>query len=458
MITGAWDRFWLAGGLWLVTLIVIECIRITRTNRLPWWIVHGTVIAWGAVALIPWFIALRSGVWIVPAALSTVPLELPATYGFTLLALLGLAVVAAVLALRGQRAAHGTVIQVHTKVLPKRAFITIVVLFVLYVISLPSLSSLWRLSGSSGEDLYGTSQGSFLGLSLIVLTVMEIGYLARRQPVSKVGIGLYFCLLVVALGSAHRYLVIILALSYVILRHPFQRIRGSLTQKVVCVLIGAAAVLAHWVFWTRPVERPPLRHRYVELICGYTDDVLIVRCDGLSRVSARIRRRASAIGGSSYLALPGELIPRALLGSKSTPPAAQLEQSKLGTATGASAPLWIEGVLNLGGLGDFLSMVVVAGVWGLLLRKALSSRRRIGATAAAIGPAWLLFAYQALSRLLIIAAIQLLGSIIIGLLIWNWIQLESGALDVVLNEKSGGEIVCRELPSILDPTSPAGRS
>lgn len=458
MITGAWDRFWLAGGLWLVTLIVIECIRITRTNRLPWWIVHGTVIAWGAVALIPWFIALRSGVWIVPAALSTVPLELPATYGFTLLALLGLAVVAAVLALRGQRAAHGTVIQVHTKVLPKRAFITIVVLFVLYVISLPSLSSLWRLSGSSGEDLYGTSQGSFLGLSLIVLTVMEIGYLARRQPVSKVGIGLYFCLLVVALGSAHRYLVMILALSYIILRHPFQRIRGSLTQKVVCVLIGAAAV---WLIGFSGLgQLSVLRSGIVTSNSSVDTQMTSSSFDVMGSAEYLLESGAepAQLGGSSYLALPGELIPRALLGSKSTPPAAQLEQSKLGTATGASAPLWIEGVLNLGGLGDFLSMVVVAGVWGLLLRKALSSRRRIGATAAAIGPAWLLFAYQALSRLLIIAAIQLLGSIIIGLLIWNWIQLESGALDVVLNEKSGGEIVCRELPSILDPTSPAGRS
>lgn len=458
MITSAWDRFWVAVILWLTVMVVLECIRITRTNRLPWWIVHGMVITWGAIALIPWFIALRSGVWIVPAGLSTVPLDLPDTYGFTLLALFGLAMGSAVLAIRGRPTANGLVVCTRTKVLPKKASIAIVVLILLYAISLPSLSSLWRLSAPSGEVLYGASQGSFLGLSLIVLAVMEIGYLARRQPLSKVGIGLYFCLLAIALGSAHRYLVMILVFSYIILRHPFRRIRGSVTQKIVCVLIATAAV---WLIGFSGLGRlSVLRSGLVTSNPSVDTQMTLSSFDvmGSAEYLLESGARPAQLHGSSYLALPGELIPRALLGSRSTPPAAEIEQGDLGATTGASAPLWMEGVLNLGALGDFLSMVAVAGVWGLLLRKADSSRGGLGGTAAAIGPVWLLFAYQALSRLLMIAAIQLLGSIIIGLLIWTWIQLVSGTPDVMLTERSHGEIIGREPPSICDSSSLVGRN
>ncbi len=79
--------------------------------------------------------------------------------------------------------------------------------------------------------------------------------------------------------------------------------------------------------------------------------------------------------GASYLALPSELIPRLLLGSRPTPPALVPEQYLFGMKSGASAPLWMEGVLNLGAAGEFVSMVAFAGLWGLLLRRAMSSRR-----------------------------------------------------------------------------------
>jgi hypothetical protein len=136
--------------------------------------------------------------------------------------------------------------------------------------------------------------------------------------------------------------------------------------------------------------------------------------------------QAGELHGASYLALPDELIPRFLLGSRSTPPAVEVEQTKLGAKVGASAPLWIEGVLNLGAVGDVLSMIVVSGSWGLLLRKAILSRSGLGRAVAAVGPVWILFAYQALSRILLIATIELFGSIIVGLLFWGWIHIEEG--------------------------------
>jgi hypothetical protein len=76
--------------------------------------------------------------------------------------------------------------------------------------------------------------------------------------------------------------------------------------------------------------------------------------------------------------------------------------------------------------GDLFSMLFVSGIWCYLLRRAIFSPRPIGGTVAAIGPVWVLFAYQALSRLLLIAAIDLLVSIVVGLLVWEWIQKSEG--------------------------------
>jgi len=107
-----------------------------------------------------------------------------------------------------------------------------------------------------------------------------------------------------------------------------------------------------------------------------------------------------------------------------TPPTIELLQSVFGPKTGASAPLWIEGVLNFGAFGDLISMLIAAGLWGVLLRRATSSRRRLGRAIASLGPVWILFAYQALSRVLAIAAIEIFVSVALGVLIWNWTQAQ----------------------------------
>ena len=100
--------------------------------------------------------------------------------------------------------------------------------------------------------------------------------------------------------------------------------------------------------------------------------------------------------------------------------------------SGASAPLWMEGVLNLGWAGDLLSMVIFGGLWCVLIRKALSSQGRLGRTIASIGPVWIFFAYQALSRMLMLATIRLFGGVILGLLLWNWMQAD--ASDIIFGD------------------------
>jgi hypothetical protein len=456
MITGAWDRFWVAVLLLLAVMGLLEFARLTRVRRLPWWIAHGPVLAWSVVALVPWFVALRAGVWTVPAVLSTVPLGLPTTYGFGLVALIGLACGIAPFALWGRRAGSGGPPPplAATRIVPRRAFAVCALLFALYVVSLPSPSSLWRLTGASGDNMYGRSQGSFLSLSLLMLTVIGISYLARRQPLSGIGIGLYLALVVVTLGSAQRYLFISLIVSYLVLRHPLRRIPSSLTQLLVLLLVGGATV---WLVGFAGIgQLSILRSGQSTSSASLSTQETLRALDvmGSAEFLLEAGARPGQLHGSSYLALLREFVPRALLGSRATPPAVRLEQNELGP-TGSSAPLWIEGVLNFGALGDLLSMAVVAAAWGLLLRRAVCSRDRLGRAAAAIGPVWVLFAYQALSRILMLAAIELVVSIVISLWMWNWMQEDTQPARTWGNRRSDqtSKGAGRQPPALSGPPS-----
>jgi hypothetical protein len=428
MIMGTWDRFWAACVLWLAIIVMLEFMRLLPAHRLPWWVVNGPVIAWGAVALFPWFVALRSGFWLVPAKpLDTVPLSLPATYGFSLLALIGLAVGVAPIALMGLRGAPEEPVRGRIKIVPSKAFITIALLFAIYVISLPSLTNLWAVTAPSGENLYSNNNGSFLSLSLVVLAGVAIGYLASRHVLGWVGITLFLIFILVALGSAHRYLILILIFSYLILRRPSRRTKGSPVQGLVLLILGVAVV---WLIGFSGLgQLSTLRSGVSASTPAVYTQRTLSSFDVMSSAEYLLESgvQPGQLHGASYVALPGELIPHFFLGARSTPPAVEVEQGELGEKVGASAPLWMEGVLNLGAAGDVFSMIAVAGSWGLLFRKAISSDSGLGKAVAAIGPVWALFAYQALSRILLIATIDLAGSIIVGLLLWNWIHVEEGA-------------------------------
>jgi hypothetical protein len=428
MITDTLDRFWAACALWLAVIVMLELVRFLQTNRLPWWVIHGPVIAWAAVVLFPWFVALRSGFWNVPSApRDTLPLGLPATYGFSLLALIGLAIGVAPFALIGRRPTQGQPVRLRIKIVPSKAFLVIALLFTVYVISLPSLSDLKAITAPSGENVYSGTNGSFLSLSLVVLAGLAIGHLASQHVLNWVGIALFIALLVVTLGSAHRYLILILILSYLILRRPNRRAKGSPIQGFVLVVLTVSAV---WLIGFSGLGQLSILRSGVSASSpSVATQKTLSSFDVMSSAEYLLESgvQPGELHGASYLAIPDELIPRFLLGSRSTPPAVEAEQTKLGAKVGASAPLWIEGVLNLGAVGDVLSMIVVSGSWGLLLRKAISSRSGLGRAVAAIGPVWILFVYQALSRILLIATIELFGSTIIGLLLWGWMNIEEGA-------------------------------
>ena len=427
----AWDRFWFAVTLCVALATVLESIRRRPAHRLPWWITHGPGLAWAGVVLIPWFIALRRGYWPVPAGPGdTVPLKLPVTYGYTLLALIGLTAGIAPFAFSGRHDKMSAPIS-PAKIRPTRAFIVITSLCITYFISCGfSPSKVWVLSSHSSVDTYSDSaDSSFLTLSILVLAVLAIAYIARQQPPSRAGIFLYLSIVILVFGSAHRYLVMILVLAYLIKVNPFKAIHGVSGRRLVSLVMVAGAI---WLVAfsglgklsaLRSGASVPASYIYTSTLSSF--DVM-----GSAEYLMEAGGKPGPLHGSSYLALPSELVPHVLLGSRARPPAAAAQSAIFGN-TGASAPLWEEGVLNFGAYGDVISMMLIGALWGAAFRWATLSQRRLAITASAIGPVWILFLYQILSRILVLAAVDLFGSMVVALLLWNWIQASAGQTPAV---------------------------
>lgn len=426
-----WDRFWFAVTLCVTLATLLESIRRLPAHRLPWWVTHGPALAWAGVVLIPWFIALRRGYWPVSAGPGdTVPLSLPVTYGYTLLALIGLTAGIAPFTLSGRGNKESTSIS-PAKIRPTRAFIVITSLCITYFISRGfALSKLWVLSSHSGEDAYSNSaDSSFLTLSLVVLAVLAIAYIARQQPLSRTGIFLYLSLVILAFGSAHRYLVMILVLAYLIKNNPFKAIHGVFGRRLVSFVMIAGAI---WLVAFSGLGKLSALRSGASVPASYIYNSTLSSFDvmGSAEYLLEAGGEPGQLHGSSYLSLPSELVPHLLLGSRTSPPAAAVQSAVFGNI-GASAPLWEEGVLNFRAYGDIISMMLIGAFWGAALRWATLSGRQLAITTAAIGPVWILFLYQALSRILVLATIDLFGSMIVALLLWNCIQDGAGRTSAV---------------------------
>lgn len=427
----AWDRFWFAVTLCVTLATLLECIRRLPAYRLPCWVTHGPALAWAGVVLIPWFIALRRGYWPVPAGPGdTVPLNLPVTYGYTLLALIGLTAGITPFTFSGRHDKVSAPIS-PAKIRPTRAFIVITSLCITYFISCGfSLSKVWVLSSHSGEDTYSNSaDSSFLTLSLVVLAALAIAYIAHQQPLSGTGIFLYLSLAILVFGSAHRYLVMILVLAYLIKNNPFKVSHGVFGRRLVSFVMIAAAI---WLVAFSGLGKLSALRSGASVSASYIYNSTLSSFDvmGSAEYLMEAGGEPGQLHGSSYLALPSELVPHVLLGSRTSPPAAAAQSAIFGN-TGASAPLWEEGVLNFGAYGDVISMMLIGALWGAAFRWATLSRRRLAITTAAIGPVWILFLYQALSRILILAVVDLFGSMVVALLFWNWIQASAGQTPAV---------------------------
>lgn len=427
----AWDRFWFAATLCMAVTALLERIRRIPTSRIPWWVTHGPALAWAGVVLIPWLIALRRGYWPVSAGSGdTVPLNLPVTYKYTLLAFIGLTAGIAPFAFSGKHDRESASVS-PTNTRPTKAFIVIASLFITYLISCGfSQSRLWVLSGHSGEDTYSNSaDSSFWTLSLVILAGLAIAYVACQQSPSRTGIFLYLSLVVLAFGSAHRYLVIILVLAYLIKNNPFKVVDGVFGRRLVSFIMISCAI---WLVAFSGLGKISALRSGASVPASYIYNSTLSSFDVMG--SAEYLLEAGAVPGqlhgASYLALPSELVPHVLLGSRPSPPAVAVQAEIFGNI-GASAPLWEEGVLNFGAYGDVISMILIGALWGAAFRWVTFSRRPLAITAAAIGPIWILFLYQALSRILILAVIDLFGSVIVALLLWNWIQANTGRAPAV---------------------------
>jgi hypothetical protein len=219
----------------------------------------------------------------------------------------------------------------------------------------------------------------------------------------------------------------ILILSYLVLRNPTRRVsarkRGSLT---FLLALGALT----WLIGFSGLGQLSAVRSGVSASASdiYGSTLSSFDVMGLAEYVLESGVHPGQLHGASYIALPAELVPRAVFKSKATPPAIALLTSIFGPI-GASAPLWEEGVINGGAFGDVTSMILVGAAWGCFNRRAASSRHRAGRTAAAIGPVWILILYQALSRILLLATIDLCGSMMIALLLWNWIESAPARLE-----------------------------
>jgi hypothetical protein len=429
MTKHAWELFWLAMGLFALLTALLEVARLQPEYRLPWWITHGPLIGWFAVAIIPWFIALRHGYWAVAGDQdATIPLTLPATYEYTILALFGLAagITPATLAGRRPYSLDQTRMKEPAQVSTGKVCFAVFSLCIIYLISRSfSLSKIWVFRYHPGQDLYSTNRGSsFLGLSIVILAGMALAYLARAQRLSAAGVALYVALIALVLGSAHRYLVMILLLAYPILKKPFRSARSTNSQRALFVITLLAAV---WLIGFSGLGKISAVRSGISVSVSdaYSSDTAS-SFDVMSSAEYLFEAgvEPDQLHGASYIDLPSELIPRVVVPSRGLPPSTDLQATVFGPI-GASAPLWIEGVLNLGRWGALISMAVISFCWGMAFRSAASSKRRIAETATVIGPVWVLFLYQALSRILMLAVIDLFASMVIALAIWAWVEKAS---------------------------------
>lgn len=434
MIMHAWKLFWLAVALFVVSAALLEVARRRPRYRLPWWVTHGPLIGWFAVAIIPWFIALEDGYWVVAGDQAiTVPLTLPATYEYTILALFGLVVGVTPATLAGRHRYHLN--QARTpgsdQIFRGKAFFVIFILFIIYLISSTfSLSKIWVFRSHPGQDLYSVDRGtSFLGLSIIILAGIALAYLARTQRLSRTGIALYLALIALVLGSAHRYLVMVLVLAYPILKKPFGSARVTYSQQALLIitLLGAVWLIGFSGLGKISAVRSGISVSASDVYSNDTASSFDVMSSAEYLFEAGVK--PGQLNGSSYLNLPSEMIPRVVRSRGLLPPSTELQADIFGPI-GASAPLWIEGVLNIGRWGAFISMAVISCCWGMAFRRTTSSPRRIAEVATAIGPVWILFLYQALSRILMLAAIDLFGSMVIALALWAWMEKASAFSDL----------------------------
>ena len=299
----------------MTIIVMLEFVRRLRVKRLPWWIIHGPVIAWGRSTLLPWFVALRSSVWPVPSG----PFNNRTPYfscnlRLSLLALIGLAIGVAPFGVRRPSDHPSAPARPKTRIIPIRAFIAVSFLCAIYVISLPSLSKFWTLSSHVGANLYSNTNSSFLGLSIVVAG-MAIGYAARHQPLSEpeldyISFCSSWCLAPLIDTSSWSSPSLIYSAKPIPARPEDPSPRSRFYSR------GQYGRLADRVFRARAAETSFVLGRACPTpLRIHAEDSFLVDVMGSAEYLLEAGARPGQLRGSSYLALPSELIPRAILRS-----------------------------------------------------------------------------------------------------------------------------------------------
>jgi hypothetical protein len=413
--------FTLSVGAYLLCTLVLEARRRSLLHPVPWWVAHLFLIPWAAVVLLPWAYYRQQGSWFILGA--SIDVDLPQTWSYNLLALVGMTVGSLVALSRVTEPAR-------TERAPRVDWLrcsavlaALVGLFLLsFVIARRPLSALWKLSGEVRyfDDVDQATGLGFLDYATTVASgVLLVACAARRRvrlvpPAPEVAwLGL---LSLLTIGSGARGRVLLVVLGWFLLQfRPVIANRFARDGHKALVVVVSAALAVATTF--AAVWISDLRTRGQGVPRGSVIARAVTSLDVVGSAELVVMRGAAAgmLGGESYRQLPSLAVPRRYAGeAKASPAADEVIRNLLDQFAGFSAPLWFESVLNYGHLGVFVFSVLLGWAGVLLFVKARARRSSFTEPVLAIGPVWLLISYLVLSRLTLLQFGPTTGSVLLG--------------------------------------------
>lgn len=422
----------------LASIVLSEAARRALGSP-PWWLAYLGLGPWLAIVLLPWLYFTVDGRW--PAVGAIVDLQLPRTWVFNLLALVGLTI-GSIIGMTGRRRPEAPTQQpiapnVHWRAVSIVNTALLAVYLAGFVLSGRSLSTLWKLSGA---PTYGFAQSTNAvlgldGLPIAASALLLVAAAARRRRQVRppvVELAWLGVLSLQALGSGVRQFLFLLVFGWLLVQIlPTLSTNGRRSHRIAAATIAIVAIAAV----------VPVANRIAELRSGgnygpsgSAIDYTVHNVDVISSAEMLFATgvRPGTLGGKSYAELPVLLIPRRILGANKPNPASdELVRQRLSPVIGYSAPLWIEAALNFDWPGVLIFSLLFSGLFVWILTRARSSNRRIGRAVALFGPVWIIVSYIMLVRLTLFGGLFATGSVVLGVILaahcvtWNAQPVES---------------------------------
>lgn len=402
-----------------LAILAVEIVRLAGRRNEPWWLMHGPLLAWAGVVLVPWTVRWQEPYWAVGLEGHVHP-TLPNSWFVHLIVLAGLVVGVCMTPHIRPRRCSPQVAAVNWSAAVLAACATFGVYIASYVVRGLPPGAIWRLGG---EFLYSEAGGTagLFELLPIVLLGLVLGLVAARRSVTQrvptAEIVLVTATAVLLLGLGVRYRLVLLLGGWFLLqfwtpRSSRRRLRSKVMRTSLSAFAAAFAVVGLGLI-ARSREGA-LAGDYASL-AAYT----LRNLDVISSMELISARGASAgmLEGQSYREMPGLLIPSGLpgAGEGDLPAAQQVVNSYLDPAPGFSAPQWFEAYLNFGAVGAFFAACVMAIVLVAVNRRGRAGGAGLWPLVGLLGPAVVLIEYQLLSRLLILQTISTTVAIAAGL-------------------------------------------